>query len=424
LQFSVKKRRIMFNAFRTLVRRFLSTALLGYRADRRTTIDGSLGRIAGGLTSSSSVLISDLYEKRDNGDVVKYYYADNLRIAMRQVDNNDNVYYMTQDNVGSTALVTDLHGNSLANIHYSPFGQMALTQYVNGGAPRDLDRYFAGYLRIGDKTDVYYAAARFYSADVGRFLSPDPVASANYANPQSLNPYSYVLNNPLTLTDPTGAVLQDTGPGGSIASAVLPALGIVGLDPTANALNGTCTGSCYHSAFSQLLNTAWAADALRQNGVDVNLLLWSGVQREMLANIYPGEVKYGWQSPSTSDEGRYTSSVLVVAFGGLFIGPGEGAVTSSAEEAAAAGSVAPDLANLSGKITRQMEQRGWTSDQIQNAFDNGEQFNAINKATGGGATRYINPETGQSVVIDNSTGEVIHVGGPGFQYGPGSGDAP
>jgi hypothetical protein len=85
---------------------------------------------------------------------------------------------------------------------------------------------------------------------------------------------------------------------------------------------------------------------------------------------------------------------------------------------------APDLANLSTKITRQMEQRGWTSDQIQNAFDNGEPVNAINKATGGAATRYINPETGQSVVIDNSTGEVIHVGGPGFQYGPGSGDAP
>jgi hypothetical protein len=44
--------------------------------------------------------------------------------------------------------------------------------------------------------------------------------------------------------------------------------------------------------------------------------------------------------------------------------------------------------------------------------------------TGGDARVVINPETGQSVVIDNSTGEVIHVGGPGFQYGPGSGDVP
>ena len=32
------------------------------------------------------------------------------------------------------------------------------------------------------------------------------------------------------------------------------------------------------------------------------------------------------------------------------------------------------------------------------------------------ATRYVHPETGRSVVIDNVTGEVIHVGGDGFKY--------
>jgi hypothetical protein len=73
---------------------------------------------------------------------------------------------------------------------------------------------------------------------------------------------------------------------------------------------------------------------------------------------------------------------------------------------------------------RQMEQRGWTSDQIQDAYDNGEQVNAVNRATGGAATRYINPVSGQSVVIEDATGEVIHVGGPGFLYGPDSGDIP
>jgi Colicin E5 ribonuclease domain len=82
----------------------------------------------------------------------------------------------------------------------------------------------------------------------------------------------------------------------------------------------------------------------------------------------------------------------------------------------------PDLDNLSPKIVRQMEQRGWTSDQIQDAYDNGEQVNAVNRATGGTATRYINPVSGQSVVIEDAT--VIHVGGPGFLYGPDSGDLP
>lgn len=48
----------------------------------------------------------------------------------------------------------------------------------------------------------------------------------------------------------------------------------------------------------------------------------------------------------------------------------------------------------------------------------------MNKATGNPATRFIHPKTGQSVVIDDVTGQVIHVGGPGFKYGLGSGDVP
>jgi len=52
--------------------------------------------------------------------------------------------------------------------------------------------------------------ARYYSPQLGRFLTPDwsespqPVPYANLSNPQSLNLYSYVLNNPVTATDPDG----------------------------------------------------------------------------------------------------------------------------------------------------------------------------------------------------------------------------
>lgn len=45
------------------------------------------------------------------------------------------------------------------------------------------------------------------------------------------------------------------------------------------------------------------------------------------------------------------------------------------------------------------------------------QFSAANKLRGGTeATRYVHPTTGQSVVIDDLTGEVVQVGGPGFRY--------
>jgi hypothetical protein len=61
---------------------------------------------------------------------------------------------------------------------------------------------------------------------------------------------------------------------------------------------------------------------------------------------------------------------------------------------------------------------------LEEAIANGERIEAVNKATGNPATRFVHPGTGQSVVIDNVTWEVIHVGGPGFHYGPNSGDKP
>ncbi|HEX4030046.1 MAG TPA: RHS repeat-associated core domain-containing protein [Terracidiphilus sp.] len=51
-----------------------------------------------------------------------------------------------------------------------------------------------------------YFGARYYGSSMGRFMSPDPsgLVFASFANPQSLNLYSYVQNNPLSNIDPTG----------------------------------------------------------------------------------------------------------------------------------------------------------------------------------------------------------------------------
>jgi hypothetical protein len=81
-------------------------------------------------------------------------------------------------------------------------------------------------------------------------------------------------------------------------------------------------------------------------------------------------------------------------------------------------------ATITDKIAKQMGRRGWTKQQITEAMESGQQIRAINKATGNPAIRHVHPETGQSVVVDMVTNEVIHVGGPGFKYGPSSGDLP
>lgn len=64
-----------------------------------------------------------------------------------------------------------------------------------------------------------------------------------------------------------------------------------------------------------------------------------------------------------------------------------------------------------------MAQRGWTPQLISEAIQNGQQFPAVNHVNpGNAATRYVHPTTSRSVVVDNVTGEVIHVGGDGFVY--------
>ena len=61
---------------------------------------------------------------------------------------------------------------------------------------------FTGYER-DTETGLDFAQARYFSSTQGRFTSPDPLLGS-LGNPQSLNRYAYVGNNPLNFSDPTG----------------------------------------------------------------------------------------------------------------------------------------------------------------------------------------------------------------------------
>ena len=71
------------------------------------------------------------------------------------------------------------------------------------------EHHFTGKERDTESGNDYFGA-RYYASSMGRFMSPDwsakvePVPYAKLDNPQSLNLYAYVGNNPMTRTDPTG----------------------------------------------------------------------------------------------------------------------------------------------------------------------------------------------------------------------------
>ena len=71
------------------------------------------------------------------------------------------------------------------------------------------DSLFTGKERDSE-TGLDYFGARYYGSNMGRFMSPDwsavpeALPYSNVANPQSLNQYSYVENNPIRNIDPDG----------------------------------------------------------------------------------------------------------------------------------------------------------------------------------------------------------------------------
>lgn len=65
------------------------------------------------------------------------------------------------------------------------------------------------------------------------------------------------------------------------------------------------------------------------------------------------------------------------------------------------------------KIRAQMKARGWTDEQLMEALATPP---IPAKGKKGTASRHVHPTTGRSVVVDDATGEIFHVGGDGFLY--------
>ncbi|MCK9506522.1 MAG: RHS repeat-associated core domain-containing protein, partial [Porticoccaceae bacterium] len=68
------------------------------------------------------------------------------------------------------------------------------------------DKGFTGHRQL-DSVGLIHMGGRVYDAEIGRFLSADPFV-ADSTNLQGLNRYSYVENNPLSYTDPSGYFLK------------------------------------------------------------------------------------------------------------------------------------------------------------------------------------------------------------------------
>jgi predicted RNA binding protein YcfA (HicA-like mRNA interferase family) len=73
----------------------------------------------------------------------------------------------------------------------------------------------------------------------------------------------------------------------------------------------------------------------------------------------------------------------------------------------------PILLANARKLRKQMSKRGWTEKMIREAMATP---GIATRGQKGSATRYVHPVSGQSVIIDDVSGAVFHVGGKDFEY--------
>ena len=112
------------------------------------------------------------------------------------------VTYYHGDHLGSSVVVTgDVpFPGLLRRVLYSPYG--GVVAETAGGSSQPPEVGFTGQ-RFEEAAGIYHYGARWYDPNLGRFLQPDSLVPEPF-NPQSLNRYSYVMNDPVNHTDPTG----------------------------------------------------------------------------------------------------------------------------------------------------------------------------------------------------------------------------
>jgi RHS repeat-associated protein len=234
--------------------------------------------------------------------------------------------YYHGDQIGSTRLVTSATGWPVSSDTYYPFGQgpqSGHTHYLYTGKERDAE------------SGLDYFGARYYASATGRFLSPDwsegpdPIPNADFDDPQSLNLYSYVLNNPLNHTDPSGHVCI-AGIGNTCAIAPDPCNGIPNC--------ASVTAKSDELAWWDLPGHAW---------VGFGNLMVARTPKQAVTGA--GQIFYAYSTALSAwqlgagliaEEGLTTVSLGELGFGGKLTSGEIDAVVESAAEATGKGSTA------------------------------------------------------------------------------------
>ncbi|MCO5245532.1 MAG: hypothetical protein M9927_17225 [Anaerolineae bacterium] len=203
--------------------------------------DADGNRVKGTVNGTATVYIAGIYEYQ-GGATTKYYEGGGLRRA--GYSTNNGVFYMLSDHLKSTSALVARNGVLNVKYFYYPYGARRGVPFNTITARHFTGQYHETALPGGEGLSYY--GARWYDPRLGRFLSADTIVP-NASNPQDLNRFAYVRNNPLRYVDPSGHMLcegavscsggssssggSSTGGTGTSTSSWTPAAPVYGPSP-------------------------------------------------------------------------------------------------------------------------------------------------------------------------------------------------
>jgi len=155
---------------------------------------------------TDSTYIDGMYEKTKlPSGVVEHKYNVGNTVVVDRSNGSYETMYLHKDNLGSAVTVTNRSGNVIQHSNYDAWGKQHSfyenSMFSSYSVPTDSNGY-TGHKMVDD-VGIIHMNGRIYDPTLGRFLQADPFIQAP-SNSQSYNRYAYVLNNPLSYTDPSG----------------------------------------------------------------------------------------------------------------------------------------------------------------------------------------------------------------------------
>jgi len=167
-----------------------------------------------------------IFEMNDAGETVgSYAFGPGIDNPI-MITSGAKSYCYVRDGLGSVTALTDTIGDLVKEYAYSSFGAVVKEAGIGILNP------FAYTSREWDEdVGLYYYRARYYDAQIGRFLNQDPIGF----KAGDINVYRYVWNSPLNAVDPSGLSAYDPGCMAACVGDAVLNFG-VGFIPGANAI--------------------------------------------------------------------------------------------------------------------------------------------------------------------------------------------